>query len=577
MSNTNWTILNIPPTSDKNAVRRAYMAELPKNNPEDSPENFARLRTAYEQILNELDNPTEPQCEAPMDVFIARMEEVYNDFNRRCDIEEWKGLLKDELCMRLDLEDETGDAILVFLMNHYYLPHPVWVLLNNHFEWNDNIETLKQDFPTNFIDFIVSSIRYESIKYDLFVSDTSDLNLDAKQYDRWIWLFYEMEAVLHLPDDPAFIDMKQEIERVPIKHIYYDLQQARMRIFKDEAEIALSITKPIFEEMPDDHRAKYVHALALLATGDAPTALKFFKEMLENNPEDFAAKKGVIESLIEHEDCTLYEDARGMLLEILDEYPYNPFALHTFRLVTEKLIGVYEEKYANTHKDVDIVLTLAKHYLNGYQYDKCQALLEANEHDHARYYEYLADCYVNANDYKQALRLYERNIAMEKTYRNYVKFISALLDAEKYGQALLRVEEALYLQDTDKLSLAYIYDNKGLIFHRLQKYIQAIEAYDKALSLNAQSAHIYIHKARAFVQLSRLSEAITCCEKALQIFPYNEEAYLIQMEIFYSAKLFDKIISLADFADESEFESEQIKLYKKRALDKMTCMSYSND
>ena len=558
----NWTILNISPTEDKEAIRRAYMAQLSKYNPEDDAEGFSRLRAAYEKILEDLDKSK--VAKSPLDLFMIRVEEVYTNFDRRCDVNKWKNLLLDDVCVRLDLEDETSERILVFLMDKHYLPKKVWLLLNEHFNWTSKSTELKQNFPANYIDFVDFSTKHENLNYDLFLTDPDYLgDIEGAQYDRFIWLFYEMEATLHIPDDPNFLKMKEEIETLPISHIYYDLLLARMKILLGETQEAISITRPIFKRLPKDTRTKYAHALALLANDKAEEAKSIFIDILDESPNDLATQKALIETLLELED---YEEARLYLLDILDKYPYNPFALHIFRVVTENLIAVYEEKYKQNPQDMDTTLTLAKHYLNGYNFDKCKEILEKHPYDNPRYYEYLADCYANAEDFDKAIDVYKINASLEKTYRNYVKYARTLIDVGQLQEAITIIDEALLFEDKDTLSLAYLYDNRGLALHKLQQYENALNDFDKAIAINNQSAHIYIHKAEAYQKLHRYGEAVNYCEMAILIFPYTTEAYTIQMEIFYDADLFERIITLADEAEAVGFDSPRVRYHKACAL-----------
>ena len=47
----NWNLLGIEPTKDKKIITTAYRAKLAHTNPEDKPEEFKALRSAYEEAL----------------------------------------------------------------------------------------------------------------------------------------------------------------------------------------------------------------------------------------------------------------------------------------------------------------------------------------------------------------------------------------------------------------------------------------------------------------------------------------------------------------------------------------------
>lgn len=132
-----WTILGIAPTDDKKAITAAYRAKLRTTNPEDKPEEFKALRSAYEEALRLADQgPVETEAdESPLGRWKAALAALYHDFPRRIRPEAWRELLDDPICAGLDTRPQAEEALLGFLMEHYYLPRAVWRTLDAAFSW----------------------------------------------------------------------------------------------------------------------------------------------------------------------------------------------------------------------------------------------------------------------------------------------------------------------------------------------------------------------------------------------------------------------------------------------------------
>ena len=57
--NNIWDVLGIETTKDEKKIRDAYREKLSVTNPEDKPEEFKQLRSAYEQALDYARRPEE--------------------------------------------------------------------------------------------------------------------------------------------------------------------------------------------------------------------------------------------------------------------------------------------------------------------------------------------------------------------------------------------------------------------------------------------------------------------------------------------------------------------------------------
>jgi len=566
-----WLILGIDETDNSEEIKQAYRKQLSKHNPEDDPDGFMRLRSAYEQILKELDDKSkvENADSSPLGQFMKRVNDVYNGFSLRCDKAVWRELLADECCMRLDMQDATEEKLLIFLIEHYYLPQEIWALLDSHFGWSSKKESLKCIYPPNFIDFILDTKSSIRCRYDLFVLDPEyHTAVTAKQFDSWFRLYYEIQEMLHVRnfDNEHFTEIKNEIEASPIKHVYYDLQKAHLHLAKNEAAQALAITEPIFAQLPDDLEVVLTHSEALSKNSRYQESLDHLRALAALYPEDIEAKRGIASALISLED---YESARALLLEVLDEYPDDVFATISFRLVTGKLIKVYEEKHQSAPNDLEIAMTLAKHYLNNRLHEQTLAILEkiSPPPENTSYYEYLADCHVFKGNFEEAITNYEASIAIEHSARNSSKLVTAMIAIEKYDEALKYIESTLTLKTNDKLWLLHLYWCKGLIMSKTDRLEDALDSLDEALTINDQVARVYVLKAQILQTMGRVSEALDCCQQSIRISPYNSsEAYTIQMEIYNNAGMYEHMLEIADQAEQVDFISPHIKYHKAGAL-----------
>ena len=179
-----WDVLEIGRTTDENEIKNAYRRKLVHTNPEDHPEEFKVLRRAYEDACDWAkkaletaaahEAPGMPECEAggqgdgkapgrtPVQQWMARIEALYHDFYARIRPENWRSLLMDDVCVGLETFDEARRLLIQFFTGHTKLPHTVWQVIDAAFYLTDEQDELYEQFPEDFVDYLLDLIRYEN-------------------------------------------------------------------------------------------------------------------------------------------------------------------------------------------------------------------------------------------------------------------------------------------------------------------------------------------------------------------------------------------------------------------------------
>ena len=115
-----WFVLGIEPTKDKKAITAAYRQKLRQTNPEDKPEEFKALRTAYEEALTFADQAdTAPaQAQSPVELWIEAIQKLYKSSASRIDPACWKEMMDSDVCIGLDTRPAAEEELMKFLMEH---------------------------------------------------------------------------------------------------------------------------------------------------------------------------------------------------------------------------------------------------------------------------------------------------------------------------------------------------------------------------------------------------------------------------------------------------------------------------
>ncbi|HEX9063162.1 MAG TPA: tetratricopeptide repeat protein [Clostridia bacterium] len=202
-----WDILGIDRTKDRAQIKKAYAKMLKLHHPEDDPEGFMKLRSAYEDALRKAEHiehsmevkrleiqPVQEVKElsrneaneefmefeyAPDESHADPLNElasIYNDVFKRRNIKCWHNFF-----MELSLigSEDLCRRAYSFLNQNGDLPHEVWKLLdeqlllgrNKAFKWQ---ELIKYDFGLSFDYFDESAdcdfTEYSRLRFSSFIS-----------------------------------------------------------------------------------------------------------------------------------------------------------------------------------------------------------------------------------------------------------------------------------------------------------------------------------------------------------------------------------------------------------------------
>ncbi|MDD6326847.1 MAG: hypothetical protein PUA62_00130, partial [Lachnospiraceae bacterium] len=186
--------LKIEVTQNQKEIVTAYRKLLPGCNPEDHAEEFMKLREAFEVAMEYAKNSDhEEKMESDeAGEFLNAVEELYSDYERRINEEEWRSVLDCSFCISLETTDIAREKLLVYLMQNYRMPHKVWKCIDDCFGIIEEQKKLYEIFPGEFIDYVVNHIQtddkfpYEEIE----ISDVHNTHIDE-----YLTVLFRLEGI----------------------------------------------------------------------------------------------------------------------------------------------------------------------------------------------------------------------------------------------------------------------------------------------------------------------------------------------------------------------------------------------
>ncbi len=586
-----WKVLGIEKTKDKDAIKKAYRDKLVNVNPEDDQEGFMTLRESFEEAMAYADKAEEDEEEeVELSEIERKLLEIYNDFNRRINPDEWRAVFAGDEFVALDTCEESRNQVLEFLMHHSYVPHKVFKLIVKTFQLEEMKEELREAFPEDFIEFIIANGRYDDrLDYYLFEEVGNDVDEYIRQYNRLRSLRDEnfVEAEAKLIEKIEALDCKHPyMEMAKLSHEIHKINEQvspeggveeRAKRFGTELEVLQKRADELLERYPEDE-------FLLICAGDYAIARLSYEEALGyfEKAKEFALDTYSARSRIARVYCDLerYEEAKDVYLELLDINPYDDSSHMGLKVCSENIAKQLEKAVEDNSEDNKSKLKLGWCYYRNNEFEKAKELLlsfEPDEEDKLEYNNLFGRQYLYTRDYNTALEKFfickelieaipdddtSEKAVKDRSKAEYINYFigTCYFKQDKYEEA------REYLVNAEAVSnelAGAINDELCQIEYKCGNYEECIRIAEEFLDKN-ESYNTYLYMAKSLYALREYGAAINACENAISLYPYAPEPYDVMLDIYWDNDMLDHMKQIIERYDNTGSKGVSIELHRAR-------------
>ena len=466
-----------------------------------------------------------------LEEFTCSLEQLYNRFSLRINADRWENLLQQNLTERN--QEVVNREMIKFLMEHYNLPTAVWQVLDKHLMWSSKKEILFENYPENFVYFILSNINNEyRLRYDLL--DIEEIN---GGYDEFITAYYR--AYFALQDKDLFTAEKaiQEAKQIFEKHLDLIILEAKYCMEVDDVTKALERLDYALSLSQEEISAYFEKGNLYVRVGQLDKAYENYHECLRYMPGHAESKYYLAGCCL---DIGKYEEAQHLYNGLLEAYPSNAACLTHLNSVNHFLIDELENKRNLQPLDAKETLALARSYFHFKEYYKCYEMLEQAEATldlTAETYILLGDCCRYLKRGEEAENFYSKGITIApQSPELYYKKARLFNDLEAYDKAVACLDTVLSLSPDNEEA----YEAKGVNLIALNKNFDAVRCFDHAIAINENNWINYYFKARALIGGYDYEYALECAEQAVRLSGGNQRSYYMKGIALYGMKYYEE-------------------------------------
>ncbi len=577
-----FQVLGIEQTKDERSIKNAYRQKLAVTNPEDNPEGFKRLRSAYEQACaytKTQDEEPEQEEEdlSPSGIWAAKARALYSDINSRQNVGKWKELFEEDTFLSLEDEENCRRKLLIFIMDHYRLPGAVWKLLDEKMSVTKDAAKLREYFPADFIRYIVNKCnRGEDVDFSLFEGpQDADYDLFLQYYDRCWQALVEND----LKQAEEYIKNADELQ---IFHPVMEICRANLYVKQEKQDEAAELLVDLRKRFPKDDMIGFNTAEVLWKCSRKEEAAEIYEELKSENDAHYMANMRLADWYYKKER---YPEAKKCAEAVLSVGGDDEF-MELLTQINSELEKELERKYnfRNT-ADAEAGMELGWCYLQDGKTARGIMIARALEgkipqEREAERTGLLTKLLMEQSDYEEAIaesRLWEK--ALLEKLKNDEDEKEAEKDRDRLRQAhLIRMQSYRCLGYGQKEKFSYAIEEAerietgtekdiGLLLEKAQIYME-MEEYEKSFELAKkliEEYQIYAAYATA-MEVSRrqwdASGVISYGRQCIRYFPSYVRSYEHMAKVYLDLNQKEELYQLLEEAQKNGVKSVLLDAFR---------------
>ncbi|MCM1044647.1 MAG: tetratricopeptide repeat protein [Candidatus Gastranaerophilales bacterium] len=579
-----FQVLQIAQTKDQQAIKNAYRKRLSHTNPEDDPEGFKRLRRAYEEACAyaKKEDDEEKSDDTPSGLWVERAAKIYGNITKRCDIDCWRELFRDDVFLSLEEEEDCRRKFLYFLMRHFKLPTDVWKLLDEKLHIVSEAARLREILPADFVHYMISKCeRGEDLDFSQFEGEPeAPYDLYLQYYDRCWNALQERQ-----------LDQVEECirsaEELPVYHPVMEVCRAHLLVEQKQVEEAILLMKGLYERYPKDPMVCYNTAECLWNHDRRDEGAQVYHRLKEENDSHYMANIRLTEWYYEKAQ---YEEAKKCAEKVLTAGADDLF-MELLAKVNHEIEKGLEESYRRD-RDVHSGLELGWCYLQDGKMSKGIRIAEElrgrvpGERD-SEHKGLLTKLYMEETEYESALSMAEEwmealqlHLADDKTEEERERDKDRIKQYHVIRMQIWRAQgdmkskkpeerRRLYEKAIEEASglLDDSLQDVGLFLEMAQIYLE-MEEYEHCLELTGrlideyQVYAAYATEVEAYCKQRNASGVIQAGRSCIQYFPGYIRAYERMAKVYLDLGQNERLKALLEEAKANHVESVILDAYQ---------------